>query len=92
MRNLGTYMALSIKDPEADRLARLLAERTGETMTQAVIGALRERLARAESKQQSIEGLVEDVMEIGRHCAALPLLDARHPDDIIGYDQNGLPR
>ena len=85
-------MALSIKDPEADRLARAVAQRTGETLTQAVINALRERLAREQRKEQAIESLVEDVMEIGRHCAALPLLDARSADAIIGYDDNGLPR
>jgi antitoxin VapB len=85
-------MPLSIKDPEADRLARAVARRTGETITQAVIKALRERLAREERKEQAIETLVEDVMEIGRHCAVLPLLDARSPDEIIGYDENGLPR
>lgn len=85
-------MPLSIKDPEADRLARAVTQRTGETLTQAVINALRERLAREQRKEQAIESLVEDVMEIGRHCAALPLLDARTPDAIIGYDENGLPR
>ena len=85
-------MPLSIKDPEADRLARAVAQRTGETLTQAVINALRERLAREQRKEQAIESLVEDVMEIGRHCAALPLLDARTADAIIGYDENGLPR
>jgi antitoxin VapB len=85
-------MTLSIKDPEADRLARALAQRTGQTMTQAVVNALRERLTREERKEQAVEGLVEEVMDIGRHCASLPLLDARHPDDIIGYDENGLPR
>ena len=85
-------MALSIKDPEADRLARAVAQRTGETLTQAVINALRERLAREERKEQAIDDLVEDIMEIGRHCAALPLLDARSADEIIGYDENGLPR
>jgi antitoxin VapB len=85
-------MSLSIKDPEADRLARAVAQRTGETLTQAVINALRERLAREQRKEQAIESLVEDVMEIGRHCAALPLLDARSADAIIGYDENGLPR
>jgi antitoxin VapB len=85
-------MPLSIKDPEADRLARAVAQRTGETLTQAVIKALRERLAREERKEQATESLVEDVMEIGRHCASLPLLDARSADDIIGYDDNGLPR
>ena len=54
--------------------------------------ALRERLAREERKEQAIESLVEDIMEIGRHCASLPLLDARSAADIIGYDENGLPR
>jgi antitoxin VapB len=43
-------------------------------------------------KDESTERLIEDVMEIGRHCAALPLLDPRRPDQILGYDKNGLPR
>jgi antitoxin VapB len=85
-------MALSIKDPDADRLARALADRTGETLTEAVINALRERLERELRKELSIESLVEDAMEIGRHCASLPLLDQRWPDQILGYDKNGLPR
>jgi antitoxin VapB len=85
-------MPLSIKDPDADRLARALAQRTGETLTEVVIKALRERLDRELRKEQSIENLIEDVMEIGRHCAALPLLDRRRPDEILGYDKNGLPR
>lgn len=85
-------MPLSIKDPEADRLARDLAKQTGETITQAVIGALRERLVREQRKRQAAEDLVEEVMDVGRHCAALPLLDARSPDEIIGYDHHGLPK
>ena len=85
-------MSLSIKDPDADRLARALAKRTGETLTEAVINALRERLERELRKEQSIESLVEDVMEVGRHCASLPLLDRRQPDEILGYDKTGLPR
>jgi antitoxin VapB len=80
-------MPLSIKDPDADRLARALAQRTGETLTEAVINALRERLERELRKEQTIE-----VMEIGRHCASLPLLDRRRPDEILGYDKNGLPQ
>ena len=85
-------MPLSIKDPDADRLARALAKRTGETLTEAVINALRERLERELRKEHSIESLVEDVMEIGRHCASLPLLDRRQTDEILGYDKTGLPR
>lgn len=83
-------MALSIKDPEAVRLARAVAQFTGETMTQAVITALRERLAREERKAQTIDTLVDEVMQIGRHFAALPVLDQRDLDDML-YDENGLP-
>jgi antitoxin VapB len=85
-------MALTIKNAEADRLARALAQRTGETLTEAVISALRERLEREMRKEQSIESLIEDVMEIGRHCSALPLLDPRRTDEILVYDKNGLPQ
>lgn len=83
-------MPLSIKDPDADQLARALAKRTGETLTEAVIKALRERLEREERKEKTIESMVEDLMEIGRHCASLPLLDNRRPEDILGYDENGV--
>ena len=85
-------MPLSIKDPEADQLARNLAQRTGETITQAVITALRQRLAREQRKDEAVENLVEEIMEIGKHCAALPMLDARPPDEIVGYDEHGLPQ
>jgi len=85
-------MPLSIKDPEADQLARTLTQRTGETITQAVITALRERLAREQRKDETIENLVEEIMGIGKHCAALPLLDGRSADEIIGYDERGLPQ
>lgn len=84
-------MPLSIKDPEADRLARALAQRTGETLTLAVIKALRERLAREEQRQADVEGTVEDAMAIGRHCALLPVLDPRSDDEVLGYDERGLP-
>lgn len=83
-------MALSIKDPEAVRLARAVTQYTGETMTQAVITALRERLAREERKAQEIDTLVDEVLQIGRHFAALPVLDQRNLDDML-YDENGLP-
>jgi antitoxin VapB len=85
-------MPLSIKDPEADQLARNLARQTGETITQAVISALRERLAREQRKDEAVESLVEEIMDIGRHCASLPLLDTRSADEIIGYDEHGLPQ
>lgn len=83
-------MALSIKDPEADRLARELVARTGETLTEAVVVALRERLARQTGRTRSIP-LHEELAAIRRRCAALPVLDTRTADDILGYDGRGLP-
>ena len=83
-------MALSIKDPEADRLARELAARTGETLTEAIVVALRERLARETGRTQAVP-LSEDLAAIRRRCAALPVLDTRTGDEILGYGDNGLP-
>lgn len=80
-------MALRIDNPEADHLAQELAKRTGESVTQAVIIALRERLERA-TQQPSI---TEKLVRIGQECAALPVLDERTPDEILGYDEHGLP-
>jgi antitoxin VapB len=83
-------MALSIKDPEADRLARELAARTGESLTQAVVVALQERLARETGRTTSIP-LGEELAGIRRRCAALPVLDTRTAEEILGYDARGLP-
>jgi antitoxin VapB len=82
---------LSIKAPEADRLARQLAAATGETMTDAVIVALRERLVREERKVQDKRQIIDDLMAIAHHCASLPVLDDRTEDEIMGWDENGLP-
>lgn len=83
-------MALSIKDPEADRLAREVAKATGETLTAAVVKSLRERLARVRRRQGRC--LSEEILKIGRRCSELPIEDERSDDDILGYDENGLPR
>lgn len=89
---LGIYMrmALSIKDPEADRLARQVAKITGETLTGAIVQSLRERLARVQRRRGP--GLAEELLKIGERCAKLPVQDARTPEEIMGYDAHGLPR
>jgi len=84
-------MALSIKSPEADRLARELAALTGESITAAVIAAMREKIEREERRSSHSEALAAELMAIGRHCAALPVYDSRTSDEILGYDENGLP-
>lgn len=85
-------MALSIKNEEADRLARELSTLTGEKLTEAVVNALRFRLDDEKKKSRMlIDARVDEIMAIARHCASLPVLDPRSPDEILGYDENGLP-
>jgi antitoxin VapB len=84
-------MALSLKDPEADRLAREVAARTGETLTTAVVVALRERLARLRGRPRRRQ-LRDELRDIARRVAELPTLDDRPSEDILGYDDRGLPR
>lgn len=85
-------MALQIATAEAEQRARGIAQRTGETPTQAIIVSLRERLARLDKQRQETEQRVDDIMAIIERSANRPILDARYPDDIIGYDEHGVPR
>lgn len=84
-------MVISIKDPEADRRARKVAQLTGETITEAVRNSLRERLAKEEAKKRDIERLLEEVKTIVDRFASRPVLDDRSADEILGYDEHGLP-
>lgn len=84
-------MALNIRNIEAERLAAELARRTGETKTDAVIKALKERLARLRH-DRAPRRLADDLEDIARHCAALPVVDDRAADEILGYDDRGIPR
>lgn len=79
-------MALNIKDPEADRLARQVAEMTGDTITGAVVTALKEKLAREQRRQADTEVLVDDVLRVARSLASLPTRDQRSDEAILGFD------
>jgi antitoxin VapB len=83
-------MTLNIKDPETHKLARELAEQTGETMTRAVTEAIRERLARV-SRAHRPETTADDLLSIGRRCAAT--LKGKPLDHgSLLYDERGLPK
>jgi antitoxin VapB len=83
-------MPISIKDPETDRLARALAAATGESLTEAIRRALQDRLER--ETQRTARGIAAEVRRIQERLARLPVLDARSADEILGYDDHGLPR
>jgi antitoxin VapB len=84
-------MPLSIKSLEAERLVREIAAKTGESLTAAIHKALEERLDRLNREQRG-KTLARQLEEILQRVDRLPILDSRTPDEIIGYDENGLPR
>ncbi len=82
-------MALSIKNPEADHLARELAATTGESLTDAVLLALQERLEREQRRRGP--RIADRLRRLAKETSALPVVDRRHSDEILGYDDDGLP-
>jgi antitoxin VapB len=81
-------MSLNIKNEEAHKLARQLAEATGESMAVAVTKAVRERLHRVQVERRG--GLAARLLEIGKDCAAHLKGPVDH--EALLYDENGLPR
>lgn len=84
-------MGISIRNPKAEQLAREVAEQSGESLTQAIIVALEERLERIKG-QKSATNLTEEILRISQRCSALPELNHRSPDEILGYDSRGVPK
>jgi antitoxin VapB len=82
-------MHLNIKNDEAHQLATELARLTGESLTSAVTLALRERLIR-ERRRRRTNQVAARLMKIASRYAALPDT-GRTPDEILGYDEHGLP-
>jgi antitoxin VapB len=85
-------MPLSIKNEAAESLARQVASETGESLTEAIQKSLEERLRRLLAKRRSNRLLTEQIDDLLRRVDALPTLDSRSPDQILGYDEHGLPR
>lgn len=84
-------MALSIKNPEVEQLARELAAKTRESMTDAVLIALRERLARQESERER-DLFMRRIMRLQDDVRPTLTHDRQTDDEIIGYDEHGLPK
>ena len=79
-------MVLSIKNAEADQLARRLADLTGESITETVVESLRARLELERRRRRT-----RDLGDIVERFSQLPVLDRREAEEIIGYDEHGLP-
>jgi antitoxin VapB len=86
-------MALSLKDPDTDRLAREVAQLTGESLTEAIRRSLAERLERELVRRgRPRGGLVAQLDALARDCAALPDHGATATSEAIGYDEHGVWR
>jgi antitoxin VapB len=84
-------MPLSIKSLKTERLAREIASKTGDSITGTIDKALEEKLERV-NREQRRRNLMSQLEEILQRIDRLPVLDSRTPDEIIGYDEHGLPR
>ena len=84
-------MPLSIRNPRAEQLAREVAAESGENLTQAIIRALEERLQRLRGRR-NVNDVAAEILNVSRRCSALPDLDQRSGDEILGYDDRGVPR
>ncbi len=91
---------ITIDDPETERLARELAARDGESVERVIRKAVQ---AQAATLTATAEGIPTEappevqarrmaaIARIQQEIAALPVLDPRSADEILGYDENGLP-
>jgi antitoxin VapB len=83
-------MPISIKNPHTEQLARQLAKETGETITEVITKSLQDRLQRVHGRRTA-QPLKEQVADILQRLDALPILSTASEDEILGYDENGIP-
>jgi len=83
-------MPLNIKNERAHSLAQELSRETGQSLTQVVVSALEEKLARVALAKRP-DMVRAEIQEIIDRIAGRPAKDSRTADEIIGYDENGLP-
>ncbi|MEA1934170.1 MAG: type II toxin-antitoxin system VapB family antitoxin [Thermodesulfobacteriota bacterium] len=82
-------MALSIRNSQAEQLAREVAAISGENLTQTIIHALEERLERLRGRRTAAD-TTQEIMAVSQRCSSLPDLDRRSPEEILGYNQSGI--
>ena len=84
-------MSLVISDPKAEQLAQELAQRIGGTVPDAIVRALEAQLGSLKQPNTTVKTR-DAIQNIIARCRALPDLDTRSADEILGYDKNGLPQ
>ena len=76
-------MSLSIEDERARELAEELARLTGKPVTDVIVIALENELARRREAKPRVS---EALGQLSRVLTRYPILDHRPADEILGYD------
>ena len=89
---MGSAVALNIKNPETERLARELARRRKQGITEILTDVLRKEVERERKKpsRQDFGAFKRGIDEIVARVSRLPVLDDRTDDEILGYNEQGL--
>ena len=82
-------MALSIRNPRAEKLAREIVAMSGANITQVIIKALEDQLERLRGRR-TYPDLFKEIMDISKRCSSIPDIDERSPDEILGYNKAGV--
>ena len=82
-------MALSIRNPYAEQLARQVSTITEENITQTIIKALENRLENLKGKKTIVD-VEQQILTISQRCSALPDRDNRTDEEILGYNKDGV--
>ena len=82
-------MALSIRNPYAEQLARQVSSITEENITQTIIKALENRLESLKGKKTIVD-VEQQILTISQRCSALPDRDNRTDEEILGYNKDGV--
>jgi antitoxin VapB len=82
-------MAVLIEDPETADMIRQLAARTGETIADVVKGAVAGKLARTPLSEKEIATRLKRLREFVAECDAIPTVDHRSADEILGFNDQG---
>ena len=83
-------MSLTIKSERVEKLVREAASLTEETLTETIGRAVEERLLRLRGRRL-MPSRLEAILGVSRRCAALPDVDMRSPEEILGYGECGVP-
>ena len=83
-------MPISIKNEEIEKKVRKLTEFTGETITEAIGIAVSERFERVR-RERSGRTLADELNAIALRCSKLPEISPLSAEEILGYDERGIP-